>query len=795
MPAEAPPPARSGSLSRRAYGALLLALGLVAIVAPLGAGRWASSLLGIVAMVAGAAAIVRSLRTRTAARTWTTYLTGVLLILGGVLLFARPVLVVSGLLSLVALLLGADGIMRILAAIKDERGQARVWTGLNGLVNVGLALLLWRGNPSTSATILGLGLGVYMLSTGWTALLTPEEGLEDVDLAEATNAHPDSRLALPANPEFGRLRAAAIEGEQLALPVNAFWIVTLVVVFFAIHAGRLQSDWTWLGLISPFVAVAGDLLSALLVAVFLLPLWLGWRRLTRGIERRAWQRRLSGRTEGDTLGLADRAVNHWIEGRLRWGVRLRLARGSLRTSLQQWMRAGLPIVAIVVAINPIWGFSWYFNTENWASGLWDKITAVRTDKWRQAMIAAVERAVAPTGVASDSLFEVRPDGVADASDFSFLVIGDPGEGDPSQASLRDRYLLLGQRPDVRFLVISSDVIYPDGAARDYEFKFYLPFKGFEKSIYAIPGNHDWYSALDGFAANLMEPVAARAAMDAREALTALVTPPDRAGVESAVAEAARLRKEYGVRTAEQRAPFFEVHGRGFSLIAADTGILRRLDPPQAAWLEAALERARGRFTMVILGHPFFVGGAYQGDDDDFGAIHRILRRHRVPVVMAGDTHDFEYYRETYEDSAGRGIMHHFVNGGGGAYLSIGTALDWPATVPVRDWAFYPSTDAVRAKLDAETSAWKWPAWWWIKRFGGWPASVEALSGMFDFNRAPFFQSFVEVRVEGTQRRVRLILHGVGGPLRWRDLQSSGTVWPAGAGPDDPAEWIIPMTPA
>jgi hypothetical protein len=139
------------------------------------------------------------------------------------------------------------------------------------------------------------------------------------------------------------------------------------------------------------------------------------------------------------------------------------------------------------------------------------------------MIAAVERAV-PAGVASDSLFEVRPDGVADASDFSFLVIGDPGEGDPSQASLRDRYLLLGQRPDVRFLVISSDVIYPDGAARDYEFKFYLPFKGFEKSIYAIPGNHDWYSALDGFAANLMEPVAARAAMDAREALTALVTP-------------------------------------------------------------------------------------------------------------------------------------------------------------------------------------------------------------------------------------------------------------------------------
>jgi uncharacterized membrane protein HdeD (DUF308 family) len=795
MPAEAPPPARSGSLSRRAYGALLLALGMVAIVAPLSAGRWASSLLGVVAMVAGAAAIGRSLRTRTAARTWTTYLTGVLLILAGVLLFARPVLVVSGLLSLVALLLAADGTMRILAAIKDERGQARVWTGLNGVVNVGLALLLWRGSPSTSAAILGLGIGVYMLSTGWTALLTPEEGLEDVDLAEATNAHPDWRLGLPAHPEFGRLRAAAIEEERIALPVNAFWIVTLVVVFFAIHAGRLQSSWTWLGLISPLVAVVGDLLSALLAAVLLLPLWLGWRRLTRPVERRAWERRLSGRTDGDTLGLADRAVNHWIDGRLRWGVRLRLARGSLRVTLQQWMRAGLPIVAIIVAINSIWGFSWYFNTENWASGFWEKVTEERTDEWRQGMIAAVERAVVPTGVALESLFEVRPEGVAAASDFSFLVLGDPGEGDASQASLRDRYLALGQRPDVRFLVISSDVIYPDGAMRDYEFSFYMPFKGFEKPIYAIPGNHDWYSALDGFAANIMEPAAARAAMDAREALTALVTPPDRVGVESAVAEAARLRTEYGVRTAEQRAPFFEVHGHGFSLIAADTGILRRLDPVQTDWLEAALGRARGRFTMVVLGHPLFVGGTYQGADEAFGAIHRILRQHRVAVVMAGDTHDFEYYREIYDDSAGRGTMHHFVNGGGGAYLSIGTALDWPATVPVRDWAFYPSTDAVRAKLDAETGAWKWPAWWWIKRFGGWPVSVEALSGMFDFNRAPFFQSFVEVRVEGSARRVRFILHGVRGPLRWRDLRSSETVWPAGAGPDDPAEWIIPMTPA
>jgi uncharacterized membrane protein HdeD (DUF308 family) len=782
----------SGSFSQRAYGALLLVLGLVAIIAPFSAGEWAISILGLVVLVGGAAQVIQGLRSQSPSSAGITYLTGLLMILAGLLLFARPFLVIGGLLALLALIMTVDGVTKMVSAFRNKLGQARWWTLFNGVVNVLLALLIWWQGASTGAVFLGVGVGLYIMSTGWTAFFAPDAGLEDVDVARATNEHPDERLGLAPHEEFGRLRAAAAEREQAVLPTDAFWIVVLILVFFAIHAGRLQADWTWLGLISPLVAVIGDVLTALLVSLLLLPLWLSGRKLTRPIERRAWERRLSGQAKAERLDIGERVVNWWLDSRLRWGVRLRLARGSLRAAVLQWLRTGLPIVAVVVAINPIWGFSWYFNTENWASAFWEKVTEARTDIWREAMIAAVEREVLPTGVAKDSLFEVQPEGVGDATDFSFLVIGDPGEGDPSQASLRDRYLDLGRRPDVKFLVISSDVIYPGGAMRDYEFNFYLPFKGFAKPIYAIPGNHDWFGALDGFAANLMEPVAAQAAMNAREKLTELVTPPDRQGVVSAITEAARLRNEYSIRTAEQRAPFFEIHGRAFSLIAADTGILRRFDPAQSAWFERALARAQGRFTMVILGHPFYAGGAYQGDDESFGRIHRLLRRYKIPIVMAGDTHDFEYYREESNTGDGPQVMHHFVNGGGGAYLSIGTALDWPSVAPVQDWAFYPSTEAVRAKLENETGRWKWPVWWWIKRFNAWPASVEALSGMFDFNHAPFFQSFMEVRVEGSRRRVRLILHGINGPLRWRDLQMGGAVPPKAASLDDPAEWIVPM---
>ena len=86
-----------------------------------------------------------------------------------------------------------------------------------------------------------------------------------------------------------------------------------------------------------------------------------------------------------------------------------------------------------------------------------------------------------------TLFQVTPPGIG-AGDFSFIVIGDPGEGDASQYSL-DRPLPrdLGRREDMKFLIIASDVIYPAGAMVDYESKFYLPFKGFTKPIYAIPG--------------------------------------------------------------------------------------------------------------------------------------------------------------------------------------------------------------------------------------------------------------------------------------------------------------------
>jgi hypothetical protein len=159
--------------------------------------------------------------------------------------------------------------------------------------------------------------------------------------------------------------------------------------------------------------------------------------------------------------------------------------------------------------------------------------------------------------------------------------------------------------------------------------------------------------------------------------------------------------------------------------------------------------------------------------------------------MGGDTHDLEYYGETH--AAGRPTVHHFVNGGGGAYLSFGTALSWPGQPPTADWVHYPDRRAVSQKIDARTPWWKRPAWWWTTRFDAWPFSAEWLSAVFDYNVAPFFQSFVEVRVEGSANRVRIVPYGVHGRLTWAEVAASESFRSAGAADQGFVEWVIPMT--
>ncbi len=295
--------------------------------------------------------------------------------------------------------------------------------------------------------------------------------------------------------------------------IDRGWIAGFVATLFAIHLARMGRDQTFLGLFSPAFAVLGDLFIAL-VASFgvIIPIRLAWRKSTRAIERIIW--RWSGTEPSNRIGSWMRLVlERWLARRLRFSIQLRRASYSLPEALSRGIQIGLPIAAIMAAVYPVLGMNWYFDTENWAAGAWDSWAESRTDFWREAMVKAV---VKQRSSANDPAptFAVDPPGV-NSGDFAFIVIGDTGEGDASQHVLRDQLFTATRQEAVKFVVVSSDVVYPTGAMRDYETKFWLPFKGIDKPVYAIPGNHDWYDALEAFNATFLKPDAARAAMRAR----------------------------------------------------------------------------------------------------------------------------------------------------------------------------------------------------------------------------------------------------------------------------------------
>jgi uncharacterized membrane protein HdeD (DUF308 family)/3',5'-cyclic AMP phosphodiesterase CpdA len=764
---------------RFGLGTFLLVLAAIAAGAPIFWGPGALRLVGAMLMIAGLLEALHCYRRVRQDVQRSGYASAALTFVMGLLVLNATALAETALMLLLGVSFVIDALQRAVELRRRQDRRTALMIGLAIAGNVAMAIVLlalWKRSTVWTIAVAG---ALRILGVGWNMVMSPPPTRDTAGMIRS--------FGLPDDPELIRLGDRLAQEETARRPYDRRWIIAITAILFATHVGRMEAEWTLVGLTAPFVAVTGDLVAAMLVALGVIgPLRLTLRRATWPLERRGWAR-ITGVSPERRPRLLDRLLRLYLVRSLRIWIRFHQMRDSLPFVAERALQMGLPVVAVFVATVPIWGMSWYFNSENWAAAIYNSWAEHRTDVWRVAMTRAVLRA-AP-GADPAGALALHPPGTG--GDFGFLVIGDPGEGDASQHVLRDQLIRAGA--DTRFMIISSDVIYPTGSMNDYEANFWLPFKGFDKPVYAIPGNHDWYDALEGFVATFYTPEAARVAMRARIEVDNRLTSTTDERIGWLIGEAARLRREYEVPTGFQQAPYFQIQTERFALIMVDTGVVRRVDADQLAWLRGALDRSRGKFKMVILGHPLYAGGLYQAaGDPDFALLHDLMHEYRVDIVMAGDTHDLELYLERYQGDGTDHVMHHVVNGGGGAYLSSGTALAWPASPAVPQWAFHPSTAALTAKIDFLTPRWKWPFWVWTKQFGAWPFSVEWLSAAFDYNAAPFFQSFVEVRVEVSAGRVRMLPWGVHGRLRWRDLQASPGWRPDGRRPDELVEIVVPM---
>jgi hypothetical protein len=327
-------------------------------------------------------------------------------------------------------------------------------------------------------------------------------------------------------------------------------------------------------------------------------------------------------------------------------------------------------------------------------------------------------------VENDLVLDARSLG-KDERAFSFLAVGDTGEADISQYVVVPHLLA---QDETSFMVIVSDVIYPTGESNDYADAFYRAYQRYERPIYALPGNHDWYSLLTGFMWNICgaEPLPAPterlASYSWQERLARFLwlrpRTPDRELLMAYRSERwAKCFPDTDGPAPRQQTPYFAIDTGALLLVCIDTGTSGMIDREQGEWLCRMARRSGPK--ILFTGKPLWVNGKEHdckikwlpkfsedehpertGDPrpratteqppalDGVESVNAIVGESSYEFIAAigGDIHNYQRYPV--------GDIQYVVSGGGGAFMSPTHTikpLDEIEGAPVKEEAFrcYP----------------------------------------------------------------------------------------------------------
>ena len=259
----------------------------------------------------------------------------------------------------------------------------------------------------------------------------------------------------------------------------------------------------------------------------------------------------------------------------------------------------------------------------------------------------------------------RPQGVFDHADTEELwldYVADVGDGFNATYSIA--YLMAQDHIEVpaagggterlprgSVLIMGGDEVYPAGDWLEYEQRMKGPYEaanpGHPVSLYAIPGNHDWFDGLTAFARQFTEG-----------------------------------RSVGGYRTFQKRSYFALELPHRWWLFAVDAQFDTHLDQTQIEYFRRAAERMRpGDQVILCVPQPSWLWT--EEDPRSFDRIDHFIRDviaargARVPLIVTGDRHHYAHYEEV------DGSRHLVTAGGGGAYLSPTHTLSEELTAPRR----------------------------------------------------------------------------------------------------------------
>lgn len=164
---------KSGSGWAIALGILMMITGFIALASPFVAGIGVTIFLGSLFLVYGIFHVIYAFQMRKLGAGWfiLQVLLSILYMISGAVLLKQPLEGLVTLTLIAGILIFIDGIIQVINAFDMKPQSGWGWGLFSGILGIILGILIWSNWPGSSIWVLGLLVGVNLISNGLAVLM------------------------------------------------------------------------------------------------------------------------------------------------------------------------------------------------------------------------------------------------------------------------------------------------------------------------------------------------------------------------------------------------------------------------------------------------------------------------------------------------------------------------------------------------------------------------------------------------------------------------------------------------
>ena len=211
--------ARQASRSSFVFGAVLVTLGIFAVMSPLFSGIATAVLVGLLLMTGGIIETIFAFRAPSFGKGVLVFLFGGLAIAAGVLTLMRPGEGLGALTIILAAYFVAAGIVDVILAFRVKPQEGWGWVLFSGIVSVALGAFIVAQWPVSGIWAVGVYVGVRLLMHGWVLMALGVTGRDSLEYLQ------DSRIE--SNERQLRAGIGALQEAQITLVAHTAMLLAL----------------------------------------------------------------------------------------------------------------------------------------------------------------------------------------------------------------------------------------------------------------------------------------------------------------------------------------------------------------------------------------------------------------------------------------------------------------------------------------------------------------------------------------------------------------------------------------